>query len=373
MEAAYRSAARALSAPRMKIGVLTNDYPPSSKGGAGVIAERYARALQQRQHDVRIFFYPPTFLRQSVVTRLLAHLRDLCARKEIVREILAWKPDVLLTHNLTGCGMATPRAIQRHGIRWAHMLHDVQLIDLSGRFVFGESFRSLRSVWRKMWASLRRNAFGSPDTICSPTQWLLRVHERYGFFRTSQKQVIPNPIDEIKTTFLSWDERPRSILYVGRTDPDKGIDVLLQAWQMMNEPRPHLDIIGDGVRFVDRDQYQHSSLAFHGRLSAERVAEFMGRSRVVVIPSLVAENQPTVALEALAEGCSVVGSDVGGMKETLEDAGWIVPPNNAELLQQTLLLALDTPPSHERIYRVLEAHRPDVVVDALEAALKSNL
>lgn len=111
----------------MRLAILTNDYPPRARGGAGVVAETYARELERRGHEVKVFLKNADLYQRSAFNRLLFHVQDLWPRRSLVQEISTWKPDVLLTHNLTGCGFATPRLIQRRGIRWIHFLHDVQL------------------------------------------------------------------------------------------------------------------------------------------------------------------------------------------------------------------------------------------------------
>ena len=51
---------------------------------------------------------------------------------------------------------------------------------------------------------------------------------------------------------------------------------------------------------------------------------FWGVTRLLVLPSLWWENQPLVAIEAMVNGIPVIGSDRGGIPETLGDAGIIL-------------------------------------------------
>lgn len=357
----------------MKIAVLTNDYPPT-RGGAGIVAGVQVEELTRRGHDVKVFFHPPTFTSRSVLLRLKAHIVDLWKRTPIVEEIIAFHPDVLLTHNLTGCGIGTPSAVKlQQGIPWVHVLHDVQLVEPSGRIIVGERFSFLRAVWRFAWARMRRLMMGSPNCVVSPTRWLVEFHRKHGMFWSSRTEVIPNPIRVTKIASDPWTEREPSILFVGRVDADKGIDVLLRAWQAMGDARPRLDIVGEGQRRFGIESMKDGRAVVHGPLPHERILSLMSKNRVAVVPSLVTENQPTVALEALAAGCSVVASDVGGIPETIGKAGRIVTPGSVKELTRALQEAVSTPPDQVVSMDVLTSHQLEPVVDALEAVLMSNL
>lgn len=357
----------------MTIAILTNDYPPHTRGGAGVIAETYVRELERRGHVVHVLYSVPEFTRRSALSRFGAHVRDLSSTASHVKQILAWKPDVLLTHNLTGCGFGTPRSVQRQGVRWVHMLHDVQLFEPSGRIVSGESHAWLRRVWRWGWSQARRSVFGVPDAVVSPTRWLRDEHLSRGWFRDTRIEVIPNPFSLVAQHPLSpWEAREVSVMFAGRVDPDKGIDVLFRAWQDMPDPRPRLEIVGEGDRIEWLRAQGDARCVVHGRRSTEEVRRQMGSCRVVVIPSLVLENQPTVALEAFAAGCAVVGSDVGGMAETLDGGGYLVPPGDSVALRDALSRALREGPRPERIQEVLRRHGVTEVGSVLEEVLMSK-
>ncbi|MEO5927964.1 MAG: glycosyltransferase [Patescibacteria group bacterium] len=356
----------------MKIAVLTNDYPPA-RGGAGVIAEVQVKELERRGHEVKVFFHAPTFTTQPPLRRLIAHVGDLRANPKLVEEILAFKPDVLLSHNVTGCGIGTACVIKFQGIRWVHVLHDVQLVEPSGRIITGERFGFFRNVWRLGWARMRSVVFGSPNSVVSPTRWLLEFHRSYGLFLSSKTEIIPNPISFSSAAVSPWAEREPSILYVGRVDVDKGIDVLLRAWKALGDARPRLDIVGDGQRRFGIESMHDGRAIIHGPLPHDRIRSLMAKSRVVVVPSLVTENQPTVALEGLAAGCNVVATNVGGIPETIGKAGRVVKAGSVDELTAALRDALVSSPDDTASQEVLRSHQLEPVVDALEAVLSSNL
>ena len=176
----------------MRIALLTNDYPDAKatragfSWGAGRVAEEQVRILREASHDVRVWHMPFVAQEQPSWQRFLRHLEDRKPRKEVVKEILEWQPTLLLTHNLTGCGFGTPSLIQAHGVRWIHVLHDVQLFEPSGQMYSALDI----TVWQLFWGWLRSRSLGHPHMVISPTAWLLRKHRRRGFFLSDQFCVV---------------------------------------------------------------------------------------------------------------------------------------------------------------------------------------
>lgn len=360
----------------MRIAVLTNAPPGSGPGGAARIAAIYNDRFAAHGHDVRVWGPGATFARLAAMrpaARFAFHLFDLRPDPKTVRDVVDWNPDALLTHNLTGCGFGTPRDIRCAGVRWVHVLHDVQLFEPSGRMMRdGDPFRY---AWRRTWALLRRRAMGNPDAVVSPTEWLLRMHESHGLFRDVPREVVPNPLSLEDVSVASLSRDPKQVLFVGRLDPDKGIDVLLSAWPRIKHLASRLVLIGDGLRLRDLRAVRDDSIDVRGPAAAPEVFRAMLESGVVAVPSLVHENQPTVILEALAACARVVATTVGGIPETLGNAGWLVEPGSAAALADGLRAALTEPDRKDRASEredILRRHDPDAVSGRLMGLLASN-
>lgn len=366
----------------MRIAVLTNAFPPDARGGAGRIAGMYVELLKRHGYEVRVWGPKTSFAKlasMNVVHRLFFHLFDLQKDRPTVERIVSWKPDVLLTHNLTGCGFGTPRAIRSRGTRWVHVLHDVQLIEPSGAIIAGESIPIVRAIWRWKWSLIRHFATGEPDAVASPTEWLLQFHRSFGWFKSCQTNVIPNPILLVTGSCSASDGSPgnvRSILFVGRLDWDKGIDLLIDAWKSLRDVASKLVLIGDGRWKEKINQLGDPSIEVRGQQTAEQVLQAMCGCSVVVVPSRVLENQPTVILEAASADCRIVATDVGGVRETVDGAGTVVPPNDVSSLSSAVRQALVDPITEAEQAarrRLVERHDPERAVGALIGLLTSNL
>jgi glycosyltransferase involved in cell wall biosynthesis len=118
----------------------------------------------------------------------------------------------------------------------------------------------------------------------------------------------------------------RRLLFVGRLEAVKGVDVLLRAFARIHRAHPEAElvIIGDGERRGDLEQLAeklgtHDSVRFCGWTSEAGVRSALAESTALVIPSVWPENLPTVALEAIGVGRAIVASRVGGMPELIEE------------------------------------------------------
>ncbi len=284
----------------MRIAVLTNAYPPMT-GGASRMAELQVEMFKSAGHEVRVFRPETNWFHYPAPIRLFFHLFDLLSNREFVDKIISWHPDVLLTHNLTGCGFGTPSAIQSERTRWIHVLHDVQLFEPSGRVRDPEPI----TVWQKFWMSLRSRVLGKPDLVLSPTGWLLEQHKRRGLFTDVKTEVLPNPAPPIVFALRSPSE-PLKLFFLGHTS-EKGAALVKRLQKRITDP---IHII---------TQAPH-----------EEVLEAMRDADVMLFPSQIAENQPMALLEAMSLGLPVVASDVGGVRETLKGVGYVVARDDVD-------------------------------------------
>ena len=127
--------------------------------------------------------------------------------------------------------------------------------------------------------------------------------------------------------------------FVGRLSPEKGVSVLLQAWNRMDVPLP-LKIVGDGPQAdeVRRAAASDSRIQWHGHCPPERVQQIVGDAEFLIIPSIWHEPFGRVAIEALAAGTPIVASRIGGLTEIIQHGhtGWHFTPGDADDLTQAI-------------------------------------
>lgn len=185
--------------------------------------------------------------------------------------------------------------------------------------------------------------------------------------------------------------RPDDLLvgYVGRLDPDKGVDVLLEAFRKLHSARPgsRLVVVGEVTTLPPsaRPQWRRrlDDLAAGepvGLLPArEDVVPVLRALDVLALPSR-SETFGLVVLEAMACGTPVVASAVGGIPEILtgEFARFLVPPEDSNALADALADAADAlaadPGWRERCRRhIVERFTVDETIVSIDAVLREAM
>lgn len=138
---------------------------------------------------------------------------------------------------------------------------------------------------------------------------------------------------------------PLKVLFVGRFDRQKGVDILIEAAK--NLPAIEFELAGkpvvDGVK-IDRGNLPDNVTTL-GWLSEQEVSRKMLESDAVIIPSRW-EGFGLVALEAMLNQCAVLASNVGGLADIVQDGvnGLLFAPNDknsiVKLVQETSRSAL---------------------------------
>lgn len=135
----------------------------------------------------------------------------------------------------------------------------------------------------------------------------------------AEVRIIPNGIDV--SDYAPGEKRSNAVVFLGRDDPRKGLDVLLEAWPAIRARSPYatLDILG-----ADRD-VELDGVIFHGRVGEDTKMAVLGRSAVHVAPNLGGESFGIVLAEGMAAGCAIVASALPAFVRVVGDAGRLVP------------------------------------------------
>jgi len=170
----------------------------------------------------------------------------------------------------------------------------------------------------------------------------------------------PIPPDEAKQ-FIGLRPENRMILFVGRIEPLKGVDTLIQAMSCLDlglpdKDRPvHLAIIGGEPDVNPQEMSEEMArlqkmcddlcmggmVVFLGKRAQDTLPYYYSAAEVLVMPSLY-ESFGMVALEAMACGTPVIASEVGGLGYLVQDGvtGYTVPDSDPEMLCQKLSILL---------------------------------
>ena len=171
-----------------------------------------------------------------------------------------------------------------------------------------------------------------------------------------------------------YDLQPhRYLLFVGLLKPDKGVHILIKAYEKLKTDIP-LVIVGDspdGGPYVEQlKSTPDKRIHFLGYVYGKAAQQLFANAMIYIQPSLMEGNSPAL-MNAMACGRCVVVSDIDQNLETIGDAGVPFRCNDPESLRETLARLLNDP---ERIQslgsqaqrRIETTYTWDTVVDQLE-------
>lgn len=140
---------------------------------------------------------------------------------------------------------------------------------------------------------------------------------------------------------LGYSDEDKLVLWVGRLDPVKGLELLLPAFAALDaDLNAHLLLVGEGP-LRPRLEQQLSELHLQARVrllgTRNDVPALLKTADVFVFPSRT-EGLPNALLEAMAAGCPIVATDVAGCRDLIEPerTGLLVPYGDTSALTRAL-------------------------------------
>jgi D-inositol-3-phosphate glycosyltransferase len=168
------------------------------------------------------------------------------------------------------------------------------------------------------------------------------------------------PSDEAKQ-YIGLKPENRMILFVGRIEPLKGVDTLIQAMSCLDQSLTsashpvHLAIIGGEPHADPKDMSAEMTrlqkicddlcmggmVVFLGKRAQDTLPYYYSAAELLVMPSLY-ESFGMVALEAMACGTPVIASEVGGLGYLVQngETGYTIPDSDPEVLCEKLSILL---------------------------------
>ena len=143
-------------------------------------------------------------------------------------------------------------------------------------------------------------------------------------------------------------------LYVGRVDYDKGVHVLLDAWQRLKKSyqgQPiQLKIVGTygfgSAEYMEQlISLELPDVTFLGELNKNEIADLLRNAYMTIIPSIWYDNLPNVVLESYASGTAIIASNIGSFKECVNNdkTGLLFEAGNSDDLADKMEYVLENP------------------------------
>lgn len=150
------------------------------------------------------------------------------------------------------------------------------------------------------------------------------------------------------------------VLYVGRLITTKGVKVLMEALELIEQQKSsaascplRVSIVGDGECRVDMElrcsQWESVAVHFHGPLDATELSDLYSSARLVVFPSTVPEGMGLVAVEAARYGKPVIAADHPPQREVVAGGGLFFRNEDAPDLAEKIVTVLKGPTLYEEL------------------------
>lgn len=166
-------------------------------------------------------------------------------------------------------------------------------------------------------------------------------------------RVLPNGVDTGTFTadgpvLEGLEEGAFHLVFVGRAEPRKGLEVLLRALPLVREKHPEVRLLVAGV---EEPAEKRDGVVWMGRLPDGLIPAAYRSAKMMVSPALGMESFGIVLIEAMACGVPVVASDIPGYRAVVEDGvqGTLFPPGDHEALARALLRLVEEGAERERM------------------------
>jgi glycosyltransferase involved in cell wall biosynthesis len=259
----------------------------------------------------------------------------LCWQSGFLHWLDEWQPDMLIVE-------ANPRyPVTRRAISWMHHRGRKVIGWGLGAPTIGGAFSGLRR-WERL------SLLHTLDAIIAYSNQGAEQYRRLGFppkkVYVASNAVVPSPTNPPPPRNIKINE-PLSVLFIGRLQSRKRVDLLIRACSALPlEIQPHLVIVGDGPageEIRDIAQKMYPAIEFAGAKHGAELEPYFANADLFVLPG----TGGLAIQQAMAHGLPVVVAQGDGTQDDLvrSENGWQVPPDDLQVLTNTLSHVLSDP------------------------------
>lgn len=162
--------------------------------------------------------------------------------------------------------------------------------------------------------SFEKRALTWADAITAVSKSAVDYYGKLGF----NVHHIPNAIDLEQIPHTGKRLYPKQLIFVGRLSKEKGVDILIDAFNTLSNDI-HLLVIGDGPEKKNLEkQSKNKNVHFLGHVDHTKTLEYMHASDILIQPSRK-EGLSTTILEAMACKIPIIATNVGGNTDLIDN------------------------------------------------------
>lgn len=381
----------------MRILVASDTYYPDVNG-ASYFTQRLAAGLAKRGHQTFVMA-PARILKDNISTRDSVIIYGIGSigipiypnfrvsplfliRKAIEKHIKGIQPDIIHIQNHFVIGREVALAAQKFNIPIIgtnhfmpdNLVHYLHLPDFAEKKLNEFGWHEFSQVYKRL------------DAITTVTKTAAKLIEKLGL----EKDVIPiscgidlekfspkNNGAYLKERY-AIPENCSVILYVGRLDKEKRIELIMRALpQIVENVDAHLALAGTGKL---RTEFEHIAqgmgirdrVTFTGFVPDEDLPNLYRMADLFVIAG-IAELQSIVTMEAMASGLPVIAVNAVALPELVHDGenGYLFPDGDSQMLAERAITILSDPALRAKMGQksldIIQAHDIQVTLDKYES------
>ena len=204
-----------------------------------------------------------------------------------------------------------------------------------------------------------KNIYNSASLLIAPSTAIKNAMLRNGA-PLNKIKVIPhgipsinvNKITEVKKYIeLSKEKKPVKFFYVGRICREKGVHVMLEAFNNLTLPAEIHVIGGTGNHLEEvyskqlKKKYKNKNIIWHGKVLPEEVNEKIKMFDVMIHPAFFLEVFGLTIAESLLMGKPVIATKCGGAEMQIihNENGLLIAPNNVNELKKAIIEIIESP------------------------------
>ena len=353
----------------MKIAYITPYYPPDAKGGAEISLKLLAETLAKLGHKIIIF--TPNYQKDDEVE----------GENPAIFRIKFGKDTVFSQNNPISVSYFADKIIQTGtkleiidaykwffpakivseklkiplicSIRDSTPICDFRVDRLPRKYSFFEYFAKRFATYgvtpRQIgnaifgffltWQNLKVISQASCLTFASFA--LSEIFKKYNFCGEVINSVgLPGfKKQDIKIPGIDF-RKDKVVIYAGRLSYGKGAGFLFEAAKLVSKKEPSIKFVfvGDGeLKNLISNKIYADQIFCLGKKDHDFVLNLVQNSWLTVVPSLIFEGFPRLAVESISLGIPIIGTKVGGVGEAIGTAGILVEPGDVKELSQAIL------------------------------------
>ncbi len=358
----------------MKVLLINNCF--WRRGGADTVFFETADLLREMGHDVVFFSIdddrnihtgcPEYFVRRGgKMSQMRDYFSNPAAARKLEEILVKEKPDIVHVHLFWG-GISPSifPVLKKHGVPLVHTVHDYRMVCpaytfrngrgevcekckggkymecFKGRCSKGSAVQSALMAAEMYYRNRRWHPAEELDGVIYVSIFAKQKHEEFDKKFVNTNNTVLYNFTSVGEKYPAVEKDGGYYLYYGRLSHEKGTATLVEAFS--KHPEMKLRVVGTGPKEEELKKKNYPNVNFLGYKTGDELYNLVRNARFVCVPSEWYENNPMTIVEAYSMGVPVIGANIGGIPEIVEEGktGFLFVSGDTKSLDNALQRSL---------------------------------